>query len=219
MVTSKRRKKKWAAYDVETEKLHYEVQGGWDNPAGFGFTVGSIVDNEGDEIIFSSHETPSAREDMVRELLKYERIVSFNGLRFDNMVLAAGDDIIQGQLDERSWDMKRLVELIIGTEDPRAPHLFGLNDIARATINATKSLADGRDAVRLWRKGDYEAVVHYNLNDTLLTAKIWEFGRRNGYVLFPPCRVPIVLHPKGCLRPEDEPESGLIVVKVRVEWN
>lgn len=212
MATSKRRKKKWAAYDVETEKLHYEVQGGWDNPAGFGFTVGSIVDNEGNEFIFSSHENAKAREDMVRFLLTYERIVSFNGLRFDNIVLAAGDDIIQGQLDEKSWDMKRLVELVIGTEDPRTPHIFGLSDVAGATINSTKTLEDGRDAVRLWRKGDYKTVVSYNLQDSRLTAGVWEFARRNGYVLFPPCRVPIAMAHEGHA-------EGLIVVKVAVQWS
>lgn len=208
-------KKLWAAYDVETEFLHYEVRGGWDNPSGFGFTVGSVVDNEGNVRVFSAHGDANAREAMAAYLLEYERIVSFNGIRFDNAVLAAGDDIVLEQLNEKSWDMKALLEKAIGVDDAKGPHIISLEGVSTATIGAKKTLEDGREAVRLWRKGRFKEVVKYNLQDTNMTVKVWEFALRNGYVLFEPARVPLfMVGPEG----SGPLWTARLVVKVRVDW-
>jgi uncharacterized protein YprB with RNaseH-like and TPR domain len=216
------KKNLWVAFDVETARLHYEVAGGWDNPAGFGLTVGSAQDNTGAVVVHRADKggEAAAREALVEHLLKYDRIVSFNGLRFDNGVLANGDDIIQGQLDEKTWDIKALLERIIGVDERKGPHVISLDGVASATIGAGKTLEDGRMAVRLWRKGQYEEVVKYNLNDTRITAEVWEFALRNGYVLFEPSRVPIYM--TGAIGDTSSwaPSPGLarLVVKVKVDW-
>lgn len=217
-------KKRWVAFDVETERLHYEVRGGWENPAGFGYTVGSAVDNEGNERVFSTHDYKSdARLALIDYLLQYDRIVSFNGLKFDNIVIAAGDDLILGALNEKSWDIKALLDHELGIDDKYGPHIISLQGVASATVNEQKALSDGREAVRLWRKGDYESVVKYNLQDARMTARVYEFGERNGYVLFEPARVPIVMGVG--LDQADVADSfalnakGLIVVKVRATWS
>ena len=107
--------KDWVAFDVETERLHYEVRGGWDNPAGFGFTVGASVDCEGNERLYDSRrDDMNARDALARDLLTYDRIVSFNGKGFDNPVIAAGDDVVLAQLNERAWDMKLLIDAELG---------------------------------------------------------------------------------------------------------
>jgi len=204
----------WVAFDVETERLHYEVRGGWDNPADFGFTVGSAVDCEGNERIFSAHENLEARRLLHEHLVQYERIVSFNGLKFDNLVLAAGDDIVRARLDEKAWDIKRLIDAELGLDPKAEIHIVSLEALSKATINDHKNLPDGRDAVRLWRKGEYGRVAEYNLQDARLTASIWRFGLQHGFVLFEPARVPIVFAAFTA-----KPDSGgLIVVKVEAAW-
>lgn len=212
------KKRLWVAFDVETAKLHYEVPGGWNNPAGFGFTVGSAVDNNGDIVVYraDTEDEAAAREGLMAHLLNYDRIVSFNGVRFDHGVIANGDDILQGQLDERAWDMKLLLERLIGVDDNKGPHIISLNGVAGATVGASKTLGDGREAVRLWRKGKYAEVVNYNLNDTHITAQVWEFALRNGYVLFEPSRIPIFM--LGQYADHDFKLPAKLVVKVTVDW-
>ena len=200
-------KRLWIAYDVETERLHYEVRGGWDNPAGFGFTVGAAVDNEGVEYTFNSHDNAEARAALVAHILQYERIVSFNGKKFDNPVVAAGDDIIRARLDEKTWDIKALIDAELGIEPRAEIHVVSLEGLAKATLNEGKSLSDGREAVRLWRKGAFKVVEDYNLQDARLTAGIWLFGLQHNFVLFEPARLPIRYG-----------EGGLIVVKVKATW-
>lgn len=211
-------KKRWVAFDVETERLHYEVRGGWENPGGFGYTVGSTVDHGGNERIFSTrpHEVDAcdATRALVKHLLQYDRIASFNGLKFDNIVVAAGDDLVLGALNEKTWDIKQLVDHELGIDDKYGPHIVSLAGVAGATVDAQKTLSDGRDAVRLWRKGDHQTVIDYNLQDARLTAAVYAFGEKNGYVLFEPARVPLVIPAQAVGR-----GGGLIVVKVRATWS
>lgn len=203
----------WVAYDVETERLHYEVPGGWDNPAGFGFTVGATVDCEGNERIFSTRSNLEAQRLLYEHIVQYEQIVSFNGLKFDNIVLAAGDDVARARLDEKTWDMKALVDVALGIQPRTEVHIVSLEGLARATLNEKKSLSDGREAVRLWRKGDYTTVEKYNLQDSRLTAGIWQFGLQHSFVLFEPARLAIWMNPDTRAG-----GGGLIVVKVKANW-
>jgi len=206
--------KDWVAFDVETERLHYEVRGGWDNPAGFGFTVGASVDCEGNERLYDSRrDDMNARDALARDLLTYDRIVSFNGKGFDNPVIAAGDDVVLAQLNERAWDMKLLIDKELGINPKGEVHVVSLEALSKATLGDSKTLPDGRDAVRLWRKGEYATVAKYNVQDAKLTAGVWLFGLQHGFVLFEPARLPIWLNPDT-----RNGGGGLIVVKVKASW-
>lgn len=199
----------WVAYDVESERLSYEVQGGWDNPFGFGFTVGVAVDNDGVVRQFSAHNSGDARLRLLAHLLEYDRVVSFNGLRFDNNVVAGDDTFKLAYLNERSWDIKVLMERACGVDDKRGPHIISLDNTARSTLNQHKSdgFADGREAVRRWRRGEFDEVVKYCTNDAQMTADVYAFGLKHGYVLFEPSRFPLLFNGKTD-----------IVVKVNALW-
>lgn len=199
----------WVAFDVESERLSHEVQGGWDNPFGFGFTVGCTTDHAGVKKAFSVHNSADARERLLEYLLRYDRVVNFNGLRFDNNVVAGDKADKLAHLNEKTWDIKVLLERACGIDDKKGPHIISLVSVARPTIGSVKSVGfeDGREAVRRWRRGEYDQVVSYCQNDADMTAEVYAFGLRNGYVLFEPSRFPLHFNARADL-----------VVKARAMW-
>lgn len=187
------RRPSWVAFDVESEKLSHEVQGGWDNPFGFGFTVGCTTDNDGVKRSFSAHNSSDARQRLLEHLLRYDRVVNFNGLRFDNPVIAGDTPDKLAHLNERTFDVKVLMEKACGIDDKRGPHIISLVSVAKPTLGAQKSegYEDGREAVRKWRRGEFESVVNYCQNDADMTAEVYAFGLKHGFVLFEPSRFPL----------------------------
>lgn len=183
----------WVAFDVETERLSHEVKGGWDNPFGFGFTVGCTTDNDGIKKSFSTHNSADARQRLLEYVLRYDRVVNFNGLRFDNNVIAGDDSIKLAALNEKTFDVKVLLERACGIDDKVGPHIISLASCSYATLSAGKmqGFTDGREAVRRWRRGEYDAVVDYCQLDADLTAEIYAFGLKHGFVLFNPSRFPL----------------------------
>ncbi len=187
------RRPTWVAFDVESEKLSHEVQGGWDNAFGFGFTVGCTTDNSGIKKAFSVHNSSDARQRLLDYLLSYDRVVNFNGLRFDNNVVAGDVTDKLAHLNERTWDVKVLLEKACGIDDKKGPHIISLVSVARPTLGAVKSVGyeDGREAVKRWRKGEFQSVVDYCQNDADMTAEVYAFGLKHGFVLFEPSRFPL----------------------------
>lgn len=199
----------WVAYDVESERLNHEVQGGWDNPFGFGFTVGCTTDHAGVKRAFSTHNSADARGRLLEYLLGYDRVVSFNGLRFDNGVIAGDDSIKRAQLDERTWDIKVLIERACSIDDKYGPHIVSLSSVAHASLTLGKmdGYIDGREAVRRWRRGEFQSVVDYCQVDADLTADAYAYGLRHGYVLFEPARFPLMFN-----------SAAPLVVKAKALW-
>lgn len=195
------RRPSWVAYDVESERLNHEVPGGWDNAFGFGFTVGCATDSNGVRKAFSTHNSADARQRLLDYLLKYDRVVSFNGLRFDNNVIAGDDTIKLAALDEKTWDVKVLMEKACGIDDKYGPHIISLASASFATLSAGKmeGFVDGREAVRRWRRGEFQQVVDYCGKDADLTADIYAYGLKHGYVLFAPSRFPLLFNGKADL--------------------
>lgn len=199
----------WVAYDVESERLQHEVKGGWDNAFGFGFTVGCTTDNDGIKRAFSAHNSADARLRLLDYLLKYDRVVNFNGLRFDNNVVAGDMPDKLAHLNERTFDIKVLMEKACGIDDKYGPHIISLVSVARPTLDAVKSegYADGREAVTRWRRGEFQSVVDYCQNDADMTADVYAFGLKHGFVIFEPSRFPLLFNGKAPL-----------VAKVKALW-
>ena len=191
----------WVAFDVESERLSHEVKGGWDNPFGFGFTVGCTTDNNGVKRAFSTHNSADARVRLLEYVLRYDRVVSFNGLRFDNGVIAGDDSIKLAQLNERTWDIKVLLERACGIDDKYGPHIISLSSVAHASLSLGKmeGYVDGREAVRRWRRGEFQSVVDYCQVDADLTAEAYLFGLQHGFVLFEPARFPLMFNAEAPL--------------------
>lgn len=160
--------------DVETQRLSNEVQGGWSNIRAFGLAV-AVTWN--DPIGFRGwYEADAPR--LIEELGTFDRIVTFNGIRFDLEVLTAYGDV--RTLRERSLDVLKDLERRLGFR-PK------LQDLARATLGKEKT-GSGPEAVAWWRSGDpalRHRVEDYCRMDVEILRDVVAHGRREGFVKVP----------------------------------
>lgn len=164
-------------FDIETLRLSHEVEGGWSNIARFGLAVAVTWDSQNG---FRRWFEPDARA-LISELGAFDRIVSFNGDRFDFEVLAAYQPV--KHLAGKSFDL--LVDL-----HKRLGHRIKLDDLARETLGNQKT-GDGLEIVRWWREGRKEDVCKYCENDVKLLVDLVEFARRNRYVVVKSRQLPV----------------------------
>jgi DEAD/DEAH box helicase domain-containing protein len=160
--------------DIETQKIAEEVQGGWDNIRAFGLSV--AVTWDGVNEFRDWYETDAGR--LIGELRGFDRVVTFNGHRFDLEVLSVYGDV--RELREKSLDI--LVDL-----KRRLGFRVSLQNLAQATLGKAKT-ASGLDAVKWWRSGDpalRQRVVDYCRMDVEILRDIVAFGRREGFVKVP----------------------------------
>ncbi len=156
-------------FDIETLRLSHEVEGGWSNIARFGLAVAVTWDSQN---AFRRWFEPDAAA-LISEMSTFDRIVSFNGDRFDFAVLGAYQPV--KHLAGKSFDL--LVDL-----HKRLGHRIKLDDLARETLGDQKT-GDGLEIVQWWREGRKEDVCKYCENDVKLLVDLVEFARRNKYVV------------------------------------
>jgi DEAD/DEAH box helicase domain-containing protein len=160
--------------DVETQRLSNEVEGGWNNIRAFGLAV-AVTWNEPTGFR-AWHEVDVAR--LIEELTTFDRIVTFNGIRFDFEVLAAYGDV--RPLRGKSLDVLKDLERRLGFR-PK------LQDLARATLGKEKT-GSGPEAVAWWRSGDpalRQRVIDYCRMDVEILRDVVAHGRREGFVKVP----------------------------------
>lgn len=160
--------------DVETQRLSNEVEGGWNNIRAFGLAV-AVTWNE-PAGFRTWQEADTVR--LIDELATFDRIVTFNGIRFDLEVLAAYGDV--RNLRGKSLDVLKDLERRLGFR-PK------LQDVARATLGKEKT-GSGPEAVRWWRSGDpalRQRVIGYCSMDVEILRDIVAYGRREGFVKVP----------------------------------
>lgn len=160
--------------DTETQRLADEVSGGWDNIRAFGLSVAVTWDASNE--FREWYEADAGR--LIGELRAFDRVVTFNGIRFDLEVLAAYGDVreLRGKSLDLLQDLKR-----------RLGFRVSLESLAQATLGKGKT-GTGLDAVRWWRSGDpalRERVVEYCRKDVEVLREIVAYGRREGYVKVP----------------------------------
>ncbi len=167
----------WAVWDVETLRWAHEVPGGWRNPAGFGLAVAKVLDERGVMHTFYEEEGPA-----LHALLDgKDLVVGFNSIGFDCGVLATHGDVTN--IRDRSLDLLQSLSDATGI-----PHCVSLERASRATLGASKLLADGGEAVQLWRDATPSGrrlVEDYCEQDVRLTFELWRYGAANGHVIIP----------------------------------
>lgn len=156
-------------FDIETLRLSHEVEGGWSSIARFGLAVAVTWDARN---AYRRWFEPNAGA-LIRELSEFDRIVSFNGDRFDFEVLSAYQPV--NHLSQKSFDL--LVDL-----HRRLGHRVKLDDLARDTLGYRKT-GEGVEVVQWWREGRKEEVCKYCENDVKLLVDLVEFARKNKYVV------------------------------------
>ncbi len=111
---------------------------------------------------------------LFQRLEKGGRIIGYNSIGFDMPVMNnyyTGDLLKLPQLD-----ILRHIEKALG-------HRIKLDDVAKATLGTGKS-GHGLQAVTWWKQGNIEAIREYCLQDVKVTKEVYEFGCKNGYLLF-----------------------------------
>src|SRR5258708_29790223 len=133
-------------FDLETLRYSDEVPGGWDALDTFGVSVAVTFDSDhGYRTWFES----DARN-LIKELTSFDRIITFNGERFDFPVLSFYAPV--GRLYSRSFDLCELVRTLRG-------HRCSLNCVAKQTLGHGKKTFPhprykGLGSVELWRIGE-----------------------------------------------------------------
>ena len=168
---------RYVVWDTETLRLSYEVRGGWRNIKDFGLAVAVTIDDHGARHVWEERDAAG----LIEYLGGFQRVVGFNSRRFDLAVISAYGSV--DHLNEPTLDILESVQRVTGRRKG-----MSLQALAQAMFGAGKSLADGTEAVRLWRSGrpeDRRRVIDYCTQDVKLTQRILEFGLAYGYVLAP----------------------------------
>jgi DEAD/DEAH box helicase domain-containing protein len=156
-------------FDIETLRLSHEVEGGWSNIAQFGLAVAVTWDADNR---FRRWFEPDVKA-LITELGQFQRIVSFNGDRFDFEVLRGYHPV--GNLTGKSFDLLADLQRRLGFR-------IKLDDLARETLGYQKT-GNGLEIVQWWREGRKEEVCSYCENDVKLLVDLMEFARKNKYVV------------------------------------
>lgn len=186
-------------YDVEVALNPKDVTGGFENPEGLGFSSAVAYSWDKDQYFFFLHE--EGRKGLI-DLLDRKIAVSFNGIKFDSRVVLGNDRTVDQNgktfmRQERSWDnIDLLLEYIkVRFSYPnvaeaekrlgdRAIHdgSFSLDGLAEGTLGMKKT-GHGAQAPILYQEKKYEELLSYNLMDTRLTRKLFDFVREYGFLV------------------------------------
>lgn len=157
--------------DLETKKTFAEV-GGDKNIRDLGISVAGVYSYAKDAFFaFEEHELPQ----LARMLEDTGHVVGFNIIHFDLPVL------------EPYVDARLLAPLAVTDIFADAVkflgHRVGLDGVAKATLGAGKS-GHGLEALEWFRQGRVAEVKKYCLDDVRLTRDLYDYGKKNGHVLF-----------------------------------
>jgi DEAD/DEAH box helicase domain-containing protein len=159
-------------FDIETQYLAAEIQGGWNNLPGMLLSCAVVYDVEKEKYFTYVEETV---QDLIRHLRASSQVIGFNSMRFDYGVL-------QGYT---SFPLKSLPTLDLMLEiQKKLNHRLSLAHLAQHTLGGAEKSADGLLAVQWWREGKYDQVIDYCRMDVKLTHDLWKFGKDKGHVLF-----------------------------------
>ena len=163
--------------DVETLRLSHEVKGGWSSIARFGLAVGVTWDPRNQ---FRRWFEPDVKS-LVEELDRFDRIITFNGERFDFEVLRGYHQV--DSLYDKSLDLLADLHSKLGFR-------IKLDDLAEETLGRMKT-GDGLEVVRWWREGQREKACKYCENDVQLLVDLVKFAREKKYVVVNSRRLPV----------------------------
>jgi len=83
-----------------------------------------------------------------------------------------------------SWNLKSLPTLDLMDDVKKSlGHRLYLDSLADATLGIRKS-GDGLQALRWYKEGKMDEIKKYCLKDVEITKNLYEFGKKNGHVLF-----------------------------------
>ncbi len=156
--------------DLETQKEFSEV-GGRNKNHLLKVSVCGIYEYQSDKL---SAFTESEMGKLAEILQNADQIIGFNIKDFDFEVLRP----------YMNFNVQSLPCLdIIESVQQHLGHRIGLDSIAQATLGAGKS-GTGKEALVYYRNGRMDLLKKYCLDDVRITRDIYEYGLRNGKLLY-----------------------------------
>jgi DEAD/DEAH box helicase domain-containing protein len=157
-------------FDLETQKLSTDV-GGWGNIPLMRLSVAVVYDESLDEFRYYREEQAL---DLLNDLKSADSIIGFNLLRFDWLVLSAYGDT--DPLIPLTFDILDEIYRTLGFR-------IKLDNLVNETIGQ-KKLADGFQAVKWFRQGEFDLLNEYCRNDVIVTRDLYNYGREHSFVCF-----------------------------------
>lgn len=161
-----------AIYDLETQRSADEV--GWENIDLMYMSVGVVhILPEDETLIFYEKDVQS----MIDLLSKRDRIVSYNGLHFDNRVLSYYTDISLWDLP--NTDMMLDINDALGRE-----RSLPLDNIASSTLGGRGKSADPLSVFEWFKNGELDKITEYCKNDVIITKDVFVYGQVHGEIYY-----------------------------------
>jgi len=156
--------------DLETQRGAEEV-GGWGQVERMGLAIAVVYDESGGE--YRAYRE-SEVDRLLVDLALADRVVGFNIDRFDLRVLApyCTFDLARIRTVDLLWEIHR-----------RLGFRLSLGHLAEVNLGEAKS-ASGLASLAWWREGRVDLVEEYCRKDVELTRRLWELGRRQGFLLY-----------------------------------
>ena len=156
--------------DLETCCSAADV-GGWGQCHRMGVSV-AVLQETCPETVMTYREADLKR--LGRRLAELDLVIGFNLKRFDYQVLQPYTDIKLADLP--TLDILEEVHTLLG-------HRLSLGHLAEKTMGEAKT-GDGLLALELYAAGKWEELESYCRQDVLLTLRLFEFGVRQGYLVY-----------------------------------
>ncbi|MBI2083159.1 MAG: ribonuclease H-like domain-containing protein [Deltaproteobacteria bacterium] len=157
--------------DLETQKSFDDV-GGRENLGALGVSLAGIFRYDQDQ--YESYlESELGRLEPL--LSQAPRVIGFNIKRFDFPVLQPYFKNLK-LADLPALDLLEEVEKAVG-------HRISLQSLAEATLGEGKS-GHGLEAIEFFKRGEWERLKKYCLDDVRLTKDLYEFGKKFGRLYY-----------------------------------
>jgi len=156
--------------DVETQRSAEEV-GGWQNIPDMKLALAVTYNQVTSE--FKTHLEKDV-DRLLLDLAMADRVIGYNIDRFDLPVLRA----------YTQWDLSRIRTFdMLADIYRKLGFRLKLGDLAQATLGIGKS-SDGLQSLKWWKEGRVDLIEQYCKRDVEVTRDVYQFGQRNGYVLY-----------------------------------
>ncbi len=157
-------------FDLETQRLADEV-GGWQNKHLMRVSVAVLYEAHTDTFkIFREEDIGS----FLKSLQTLDLVVGFNIAAFDYEVLRA----------YASYDLRKLPTFDLLCEIHQVLGFrLSLNHLAENNLGTAKT-SDGVQAVRWFRKGEWDPLIEYCKQDVILTRDLFYRALETGYLLY-----------------------------------
>ncbi len=158
--------------DLETQKSFKEVgKSKLDSLSKLKISVAGVYDYLTDQ--YRAYEEKELME-LDKRIQTADMLIGFNIRRFDMPVLQP--------YIFKSVDLLPVLDLLDDIEKARG-HRASLDSVARATLKEGKS-GDGAEALVLYKEGRLTELKKYCLDDVRLTKGVYEYGCKEGKILF-----------------------------------